>query len=271
MLNPKKKTDHSIYSDILTPPDDYPVLEKAVATTYSLDISALVSCMIPLSFADDVNSRIFQNKVSTLTAFRNLSDRLVIFCDPGQIKTLKSRNKEFAILLEKMITPVVLNQRSGENIYPAFHPKMWLLQFTNDKQEHFYRLIILSRNISYDKCYDVSVVLESYTQPRKRGESKRDFSKTESILQFIEYLTTVSSLTDEQNKLIKNMISEITNEQICFKVESPFDAEDFDFFPIYENTFKKKFEESISSINWFQEIESSEEITFFCGFDSTNF
>ena len=147
MLNPKKKTDHLIYGDILTAPAEYPNLEKAIATTYSLDISALVSCMIPLAFSDDVNSNLFKNKVSTLTALRNISEKLVVFCDPGQIKTLNTRNQEFAILLEKMIVPIQLEK--VDNIYPSFHPKMWLLQFSNEKREHFYRLIILSKNISY--------------------------------------------------------------------------------------------------------------------------
>ncbi len=238
MLNPKKKTEHLIYGDILIPPTGFPVLERAIATTFSLDISALVSCMIPLAFSDDVNSKLFQNKVSTLTALRNLSEKLIIFCDPSQIKSLKTRNKEFAILLEKMVLPVQLKKLEGEDVFPSFHPKFWLLQFADDKGNHCYRLIILSRNISYDKSYDISLVLDSYTEERKRGEPKRNFNKTKNILDFISYLSITAETSKTQKEQIIRLINDITDEQVCFKVEQPFDVEDFDFYPIYEQTFR---------------------------------
>lgn len=238
MLNPRNKSEHLIYGDILTPPSDFPVLEKAIATTYSLDISALVSCMVPLAFSDDVNSRLFQNKVSTLTALRNLSEKLVVFCDPGQIKTLKTRNQEFAILLEKMIIPVMLKQ-IGE-IYPSFHPKMWLLQFSNEKKEHSYRLIVLSRNISYDRCYDISLVLESFTERRGKGATERSFKKTRAILDYLLYLKTVSEISQEQLKIIDELIKDMENEQVGFTIDNPiFDEDDWDIYPFYENTFRK--------------------------------
>ena len=238
MLNPRNKSEHLIYGDILTPSANYPVLEKAIATTYSLDISALVSCMVPLAFSDDVNSRLFQNKVSTLTALRNLSEKLVVFCDPGQIKTLKTRNQEFAILLEKMIIPVMLKQVG--DIVPSFHPKMWLLQFTNEKKEHFYRLIVLSRNISYDRCYDISLVLESFVEKRGKGATERSFKKTKAILDYLLYLKTVSEISKEQLKIIDDLINDMGNEQVGFKIDNPiFDEENWDIYPFYESTFRK--------------------------------
>lgn len=73
MIDPKK--DRLIYSDILKTPYGYH-LKKAVTTTYSLDVSALISCMIPLAFSEDTNNHLFKNKVSLFTAFRNLSKNL---------------------------------------------------------------------------------------------------------------------------------------------------------------------------------------------------
>ena len=238
MLNPRNKSEHLIYGDILTPPENYPILEKAISTTYTLDISALISCMVPLAFSDDVNSKLFQNKVSTLTALRNLSEKLIVFCDPGQIKTLKTRNQEFAILLEKMVVPVLLKQ--VDNIYPSFHPKMWLLQFQNEKKEHCYRLVVLSRNISYDRCYDVSLVLESYTEKRGKGATERSFNKTKKIIDYITYLQTVTEISNNQQATITNFIKDLENEQVGFKIDNPiFDEEDWDIYPVYENTFRK--------------------------------
>ena len=95
MLNPQK--DRFVFRDVLTSPYEWE-LEKAVATTYSLDITALISCMIPLAFSDDVSSHIFKNKIATFTALRNLSKKLVVFSDCSQIKTMNFQ-KEFALLL----------------------------------------------------------------------------------------------------------------------------------------------------------------------------
>ena len=253
MLNPKKKTDHLIYGDILTAPAEYPNLEKAIATTYSLDISALVSCMIPLAFSDDVNSNLFKNKVSTLTALRNISEKLVVFCDPGQIKTLNTRNQEFAILLEKMIVPIQLEK--VDNIYPSFHPKMWLLQFSNEKREHFYRLIILSKNISYDKCYDVSIVLESNTEKRGKGATEKAFKKTKNLLSYLKYLQILveKEISTEQKTILEKMFSEIEDEQVGFNIDHQsklFEEDDWDIYPIYKDTFRKDrklFEKTILS------------------------
>lgn len=225
MLNPNHKSDRFIYSELLTPPAGYPELEKAVVTTFSLDMNALISCMIPLAFSSDVDSELFKNKISTLTSLKALSDKIAIFCDPSQIKTMKTGNYDFSILLEKMIIPVKLNKK--ENIYPSFHPKLWILQYTNGS-EHFYKIIILSRNISYDKCYDISIVLES--------ASDGDFSKTGPVIDFIEHL---SQTTNAQNTSIAmSLIEDLRKEKVAFKVNDNNFNEDFGFIPIYEKTTK---------------------------------
>lgn len=238
MINPKK--DRLVYSDILIPPLGYE-LEKAVATTYSLDIAALLSCMIPLAFSADVNDKLFKNKVSTFTALRNLSKKIVIFCDPSQIKEAKSlnENKEFALLLENMIIPVKLPcNKKGD--YPAFHPKMWLLQFVNERGNHFYRFIALSRNISYDKCYDISFVLNSSTNNLKT-------KKTKPIIEFLEYLgdfidTNKFSKVNPQKEIVNSLRDSLIEEKISFSLaEQNFEDDDFEIFPLFDDLHRKEF------------------------------
>ncbi len=229
MLNPKKKTDHLLFSDFLAPPEQYPILECTIATTYSLDISALISCMIPLAFGDDVDSKLFKNKISILSSLESLSKKMVVFCDPGQIKTSRSKNKEFALLLESIVTPVKLPKLN--ETYPSFHPKMWLLRFSNKKKESHYRLIVLSRNISYDKTYDISLVLES----SESDESKNgDFEKTKPVLDYLKYLKTISSMSREKISLIDSLLKRMEKEKVCFTVDDPiFDGRNYDIIPMY--------------------------------------
>ena len=176
MLNPQK--DRFVFRDILSVPYECEI-EKVVATTYSLDITALISCMIPLAFSDDVSSHIFKNKIATFTALRVLSKKLAVFCDLSQIKQMNVQ-KEFAVLLENLIVPVNLPQNENGD-FPSFHPKMWLMQFRKKDGSHFYRLSVLSRNISYDKCYDTCFVLES-------SDSHLKTRRTRPIIEFLQYL-----------------------------------------------------------------------------------
>ena len=227
MLNPKKKTEHLLFSDFLTPPEGFPNLECVIATTYSLDISALISCMVLLAFGNDIDGKLLKNKVSILSSLETLSKKMVVFCDSGQIKVSRSRNKEFALLLENIIFPVNLPKIKGN--YPSFHPKMWLLHFSNNHGENHYRLVVLSRNISYDKTYDISLILES----GGIGECKEDdLKKTQKILDYIKYLKHITPVTEQQKKLIDALIGKMKKEKVCFKIDdSVFD--NYDIVPIY--------------------------------------
>lgn len=234
MINPKK--ERLIYSDILTPPYGYE-LEKAITTTYSLDVAALVSCMIPLAFSADVSNKLFKNKVSTFTALRNLSKKMIVFCDPGQIKELKGLNKDFAILLENMIIPVNLpKDKNGD--YPAFHPKMWLLQFVDEEGNHKYRFITLSRNISYDRCYDVTIAMDS-------SDNHQKTRRTKPIIEFLEYLEKQINIKEYsrlniQKNLVEQLRNELIDEKICFSLaDYRYEDDDFDIYPLFDEAHRK--------------------------------
>lgn len=255
MINPKK--DRLIYSDILTPPYGFEI-EKVITTTYSLDVAALVSCMIPLAFSSDVSNKIFKNKVSTFTALRNLSKKMIVFCDPGQIKELKGLNKDFAILLENMIIPVNLpKDKNGD--YPAFHPKMWLLQFVDEEGNHKYRFIAMSRNISYDRCYDVTIVLES-------SDNHQKTRRTKPVIEFLEYLekqinTKEFARLKIQKDLIEELRNELIDERICFSLaDYKFEDDDFDIYPLFDEAHRKLLKNDLFSTRKLEEKEKYDDM-----------
>ena len=62
-------------------------------------------------------------------------------------------NPVFA-LLESSIFEVVLKKER------SFHPKVWLVKYIDSNGKALYRLIVLSRNLTFDRSWDVAVVLE---------------------------------------------------------------------------------------------------------------
>ncbi|MBQ9207841.1 MAG: hypothetical protein IJ158_14165 [Treponema sp.] len=239
MLNPQK--DRFVFRDILSALYEWE-LEKAVATTYSLDVTSLISCMIPLAFSDDVSSHVFKNKIATFTALRNLSKKLVVFCDASQIKRMNIQ-KEFSVLLENMIVPTSLPKNETGD-YPAFHPKLWLLQFRNKEGAHFYRFIVLSRNISYDKCYDSCFVLES-------SDNHLKTRRTKPVIDFLSYLNNAIDTNNfptlfSQKNMISALIDDLVSEKVCFSLaDERFLDDDFDIYPLFNADYRKNFSRSL--------------------------
>lgn len=264
MINPKK--DRFVYSEILCPPYGYE-LENAIATTYSLDVAAFISCMIPLVFSADTSNRLFKNKISNLTALRNLAEKLVVFCDPGQIK-INLRNKEFALLLENMIVPLNLVADANDD-YPAFHPKMWLLQFADREGNHKYKFIILSRNISYDKCHDVTFVLES-------SDNHLKTRKTRPIIDFLNFLKDQIDLKKfpvlaGQQKIVAKIISDLTEEKICFSLQDErYEDDDFEILPLFNDDYRKRISKQLFGTRSVTEKEKLADLFVMSPFLSSN-
>jgi hypothetical protein len=222
----KTNTDRLNYGSILTPPEGYQ-LEKAIGTTYSLDLEALTSIAITLGLAEDTDSDLMKNPISMLHALQKISDKILIFCEAGQIK-IPHTPSTLCLLLEKMIIPVALPKKNKMNHYPAFHPKTWILQYSNSQGESVYRYVVLSRNLTFDRSWDISIVLES-------SNKIRQIKKTRPIIHFLEYLRTqVKSNVQDSSKKRSMMASLIQNlEKVSFATESKeFADSDFDILPL---------------------------------------
>ena len=60
MFRPDSNRDRTDYSSILMPPDGYR-LDRAVGTTYSLDLEALTAVAIYLGLSEETDSKLMQN------------------------------------------------------------------------------------------------------------------------------------------------------------------------------------------------------------------
>ncbi|MGD0905100.1 MAG: phospholipase D family protein [Terracidiphilus sp.] len=140
-------------------------LDVAVGTTYSLDlISAL---MLPLSFAffdwEHPDGELVADPLALLEALRRYGDRFTIFCQSGQIR-LPPKYPPLVTFLEPCIYDV--KAPDGEGV---FHPKVWALRFIAGNGRVHYRVLCLSRNLTFDRCWDTVVALDGELTDRSNA------------------------------------------------------------------------------------------------------
>lgn len=158
MFNPKSSKDRINYGEVLMPPMDYRLL-RAVGTTYSLDLETLTAISLSLGLIEDTDSELVNNSISMLNALQKVSGRITVFCEAGQIKIPK-KNNTLSLMLEKMVVPVKLPFDNKLGRYPSFHPKIWLLEYENSEGDKKYRFVVLSRNMTFDHCWDIACTLD---------------------------------------------------------------------------------------------------------------
>lgn len=146
--------------DAMRPPTGFS-LEHALAVSYTLDLRALISAPAAFALGDQPGSThdgtTADEPIELLHAVRRYSDRITVFNQVGAIALPPSR-KVFAFL-EGCIVPVRA-PRGG-----VVHPKVWVLRYvpTQDDTglpEAVHRVLIASRNLTFDESWDTIVRLD---------------------------------------------------------------------------------------------------------------
>ena len=225
MFRPDSNCDRTDYNIILMPPDGYK-LDKAIGTTYSLDLEALTAVAICLGLSEETDSKLMQNPISMLNALQKVSDKIILFCEAGQIKA-PLKPTALSILLEKMVVEVALPKDRQLGRYPAFHPKTWVLSYVNKDGDKKYRFVVMSRNLTFDRSWDVSFSMDSSRMVRQK-------KKTKPIINFLDFLSgSVSNNVKDAGKkrtLIRNMQAELAD--VSFSLDSKEFGENFEILPL---------------------------------------
>ncbi len=169
MLRPD---DRSLVTGLLTPPPGM-VLNSAIATTYTLDPITLLTMPLHLAWLSGHagGDKMDDGGLHLLEGLRRVSDKLTVYADRGRIQT-PARAHALYSMLENIIVEVRAPGRG------AFHPKLWLLRFVDDGEvpEVRLRLGILSRNMTADRCWDLSLQLEG-TPGKRNVAANRELSE----------------------------------------------------------------------------------------------
>ena len=206
------------YGSILNPPHNYE-LDFAIGTTYSLDLDSLVGVAISLGLSEETDTVLVNNPIFLLEALRATGDKVAVFCENGQIHLPNNITKLY-ILLEQMVFQVTTSKKDNITHYPSFHPKMWLIRYINENDEPLYRFVILSRNLTFDRSWDVTFTMDGY-------KSNKKSNKNDDLNYFLDYLL---NFTTDESKYEK--ITEIKKElkYVNFELNSN-QFYDFDFIP----------------------------------------
>lgn len=170
----------SMLVDALTPPPDH-TFETGIVTSFSLDLVTLLSVPLNLCWLANPKTPIADiDPLATLEGMRRTASKLTIFCQPGRLQLPRIVSPLF-VLLEDM----VYEARAPHG--GAFHPKVWLLKFTSNVigRPAVLRLLVLSRNLTDDASWDLSLRLDGHVSKKRNSQNKP----------LVSFITSLSELS----------------------------------------------------------------------------
>jgi hypothetical protein len=198
MLKPDERT-HLL--ELLRPPIGCQ-LDLAVGTTFSLDLMSAL--MLPLSFAffdwEHADGQLKADPLALLEALRRYGSRFTVFCQSGQIR-LPPKYPPLVAFLEGSIYDVRPPDPKG-----VFHPKVWALRFVAQDGAVRYRVLCLSRNLTFDRCWDTVVALDG-----ELGDRSNAIAANHPLGDFVAALPKLAlrPVTTERREGIKKMADEL--------------------------------------------------------------
>lgn len=154
-------TDRLDYGNQLRSPPGY-TLHSAITTTFSLDLETLAAVSLALTLDQTLEKEeegeLSGERVALLESIDQLQGRLMVFYQRGNIKVPDKFNRLFT-LLEPLLVPVMALE-GADGAFASFHPKIWLLRFTalDEDGEDRWRLLVLSRNLTFDRSWDLATL-----------------------------------------------------------------------------------------------------------------
>lgn len=216
MLEPESRT---LLLDSLRPPVGYR-LDRAIGATFSLDLQALLT--VPLAFAmfdTEAGEDGTPDIIALLEATRRHAGRISLFCQAGRISLPRSYSKIFANI-EDSIHEVTAPLPGG-----IFHPKVWAMRFRSDDGPDQYRVLVLSRNLTFDRSWDVVVRLDGERAPQ--GSRAEAAETNRPLTDFLGRLPSLSvhPLPAKEADAITTFVRDL--RQVAFKPPSGFNRVSF--------------------------------------------
>ncbi|MEV4900103.1 hypothetical protein AB0K08_02025 [Citricoccus sp. NPDC055426] len=152
MLHPETTV---LLTDALRPPAGYH-LDHAVATTYTLNLTALL--IAPMTFSlgdvDSADALASGDPVRLLDAVQRHVEHTTVFVQTAGIHVPASHSRIHTFLEDSIHE--VLPPNEGH----LFHPKLWAVRFAGEAGALHHRVIVASRNLTLDNSWDTVLVLD---------------------------------------------------------------------------------------------------------------
>lgn len=212
MLDPR---DRQLLLESLRPPEGYR-LDRAIGTSYSLDLIALLTAPLAFTFFnwEDNEGKPAADPLALLESIRRHADRIRIFCQAGEIK-LPPPSQRLIAYLEKCVIPVMAPRKGG-----IFHPKVWLLRFVKEEAPVAYRLVCATSNLTFDKSWDTVLTLDGVLAERTNA-----IAVNKPLGEFFEALASMRGVAEGDAGWMKQMAEEV--RRVKFEPPAPFDTYTF--------------------------------------------
>ncbi|MYC85406.1 MAG: hypothetical protein F4X18_07790 [Acidimicrobiia bacterium] len=187
-------------------------MRRAVGTSFTLDLMALLTAPLAFTFFDahDENGAPLADPVALLEALRRHAENVTLFCQAGAI-SVPSPDQTLLAYLERSVIEVKPEAEGG-----IFHPKVWVLDFESEKRPAIYRVLCLSRNLTFARSWDTCVSLEG--ELKEEGDYPRNEPFADLLLQLPRL--AIRETRPELREDLKRMADEI--RRVDFKTPRPF-------------------------------------------------
>jgi len=209
MLDPQER---HLFLESLRPTEGY-TLSGAIGTTYSLDLFSLL--LAPVGFflfdLDETAGRPDVGAPVLLEALRRYSEKIALFCQAGQARASAAGHPLLAFLEGSVVE---VDPGTGG----VFHPKVWLLRFESEAREVRYRLLVASRNLTFDRSWDTLVALEGPLTDRQKA-----YARNHPIGDFVAALPKLATRRPVAERIVR-MAHQMADEvrRVDFQVPEPF-------------------------------------------------
>jgi hypothetical protein len=213
------------YGELLRPPVGHR-LDQGIAATYSADLGTLLSIPVALVYAQTLEDDLTATRFQLLEAIKQFSRQVKVYHQKGQLHVPAKLNWLHAYL-EDVLVPIL-----PDDAFTAFHPKVWILRYTatDDDAKNSghpeapeatsdsgtpptYRILVLSRNLTFDRSWDVAACLEG--QPRRRL-----VAANRPVLDFVRWLDAASPIP-KATRLVEELA------RVHFSTPPPFESHAF--------------------------------------------
>ena len=208
MLGTRERT---LLLDSLRPPAGYR-LRRAVGTSFTLDLMALLTAPLAFTFFDahDDEGAPVADPVALLEALRRHAEKITLFCQAGAVAVPVPDQKLLAFI-EGSVIEVQPPRKGG-----IFHPKVWVLNFES-KAASIYRVLCLSRNLTFGRAWDTCLRIEGALT-----EGQGEFARNEPFAELLLELPGLSNraIRADLHEDLSRMAEEI--RRVDFRTPHPF-------------------------------------------------
>jgi hypothetical protein len=197
-----------VLHDALRPPDGYEI-DCAVGTTFTLDLISLLSIPLALGrFASGDGGATETDPLELLASLERGADKITVFHQAGMIR-VPDRHRDLLTLVQGCLAAVTPGHGA------LFHPKMWIARYQGDGSSRRHRMVVLSRNLTPDRCWDTLVVLEGQ-------RTRSSVADSEPLADFVRWLARQPGLSAERQAIVADLARSVLRER--FTPPEPFDV-----------------------------------------------